>query len=382
MRAHETSFGFFQRVDDPACGRIRDLLNGWFARFAGSQDAEAVADLRGRFRAKEDGQFDSAFWELYLHEAFSRLGFEIAAHPDSERGTKPDFALTRGTDRLYVEAVAPQPGFSSRNEPRNVQMVIEHVNEAFHPDFLLRLRFVRARDGTPRKVAVRKAVSDALHALQWEAVWKGDMSESERDIEVDVGDGWKIGLTALPLPPESRGRPPGPMIFSYKGGVGYPDALGPAMVPTLYEKANKYGDLDAPHVVAIWVIDLMASQDTAALALFGSWFEMEDGTHRTGLDLRSRPREGIWSPGAKHRGRASAVLATSSFEFGYPAVARTLPRLWPNPWADRPLNADLPFPSSTVSADEATVLNRPAAVAPPELFELPEGWPGQPFRDA
>lgn len=47
-RAHESDYGFFQRVDDPACNPIRDLLSEWFERFASLQDSEAVADPRQR----------------------------------------------------------------------------------------------------------------------------------------------------------------------------------------------------------------------------------------------------------------------------------------------------------------------------------------------
>lgn len=74
------------------------------------------------------------------------------------------------------------------------------------------------------------------------------------------------------------------------------------------------------------------------------------------------------------------MLAANSFRFGYPAVARVLPRYWPNPWAEQPLSVDLPFPASVVSDDETTVVNSLEAISASELFELPEDWPGQPFQ--
>ncbi len=273
------------------------------------------------------------------------------------------------------------PGFSGRNEPRNVQMVIEHVNEAYHPDFLLRLHYVIAGDETPRRATVRKEVSDWLYGLAWEDIWKDDLASSVHpETAIEVDGGWKIGLTALPLPPENRGREKGPMIFAYQGFVGNADGLGLAILPGLHEKANKYGDLDAPHVIALWVMDAMASEDTAALALFGGWFSTEEGTHRTGLNLRKERTKSLWSPSAKHRERASAVLATNSFEFGYPAIARTLPRLWPNPWANRPLSTGLPFARSLVSGDEETAENVAATITASELFGLPTDWPGRAFQ--
>lgn len=382
-RAQESDYDFFQRVDDPACDRIRDLFNQWFERFASSQDAEAVADLRQRFRAKQKGQFLAAFWELYLHELFSRLDFQAQVHPPSGRGgTRPDFLMTRGETRFYLEAVMPTPGYSpSDNQPASVDTVTEYVSEAFRPQFRLRLRHIIPGPNMPRKKAVIRAVGDWLDSLNWASLWKGDPQSSVYpEAELHIGDGWQIGLDAIPLDPSLQSDELRPMIFSYPGFSGYPDGLGEAVLPLLIEKTSKYGELDAPLMVAMWVVDLMANPQTAPLALFGSWFSVDEGTHRTGLEL-DESRSGLWTPGTKTRGRACGVLAAYSFSFGYPAVARALPRYWPNPWAETPLALDLPVPTSTVSDDETTVVNRPETISANKLFELPEDWPGQPFQN-
>ena len=380
QRAHESDYVFLQRVDDPVFGRIRELFNEWFARFEATQDPSAVNYLRGCFRAKQPGQLLSAFWELYLHELFCRLGFEAQVHPESERGSRPDFLMTRAETRLYLEAVMPTPGFSpSDNRPASVATVIEYVNEAFRPQFWLRLRHIIPGPSIPRKKAVIRAVGNWLDSLKWEECWKGERPSIYPETELHVDDGWKIGLTAIPLDPSLHRSEPGVMIFSYPGSVGYPDGLGQAVLPLLTEKTSKYGELDAPLMVAMWVRDSMANPQTAPLALFGGWLSVDDGTHGTGLDL-ANDRSGLWTPGAKTRGRACGVLAANSFGFGYPAVARVLPRYWPNPWAEKPLDVELPFPTSVVSEDETTVVNRPETTSASELFELPADWPGQPFQ--
>lgn len=382
-RAHESDYGFFQRVDDPACGRIRDLLNQWFERFATSQDAEAVADLRQRFRAKQSGQFLAAFWELYLHELFARLGFQARVHPASAKGgNRPDFLMTQGGTRFYLEAVMPTPGFSpSDNQPASVATVTEYVNEAFRSQFRLRLRHIIPGPNFPRRKAVIRAVGDWLDSLDWADLWKGAPQKSVYpETELHISDGWQIKLAAIPLDPSCQSDEPRSMIFSYPGFIGYPDGLGEAVLPLLVEKTSKYGELDAPLMVAMWVVDLMANPHTAPLALFGSWFSVKGGTHRTGLELQD-DRSGLWTPGAKTRERGCGVLAINSFDFGYPAVARMLPRYWPNPWTEKPLGVDLPFPTSTVSDDEATVVNLPETISASELLELPEDWPGQPFQN-
>ncbi len=102
--AHESHYGFLQRVKDPVFERVRSVLNEWFERFAEAQEVAAVKDLRNRLRGKGKGQFSPAFWELYLHELFARLGFDAQVHPASGRGTKPDFLLTGNGTRFYLEA--------------------------------------------------------------------------------------------------------------------------------------------------------------------------------------------------------------------------------------------------------------------------------------
>ena len=42
-----------------------------------------------------------------------------------------------------------------------------------------------------------------------------------------------------------------------------------AIGPTLDEKASKYGDLDAPYVIAAWVMSAVATEESLAQALFG-----------------------------------------------------------------------------------------------------------------
>jgi hypothetical protein len=381
----ESDYDFLQRVDDPVFARVRDLLNEWFEHFARSQEDQAVKDLRNRLRAKGEGQFKSAFWELYLHELFGRLGFEASVHPESDRGTKPDFELTGNGTRFYLEAVAPIPHYSDGDdEPPNAATVTEFINAAHHPRFWLRLRYLIPGTNTPRKKEVVKAVEDWLGSLVWDELWSGDLASSiHPETDLEVGDGWKIGLAALPIERSGPANPNRPMIALYQGSGGYPDGLGREVLPTLKEKSTRYGKLDAPLVIALWVIDRMANPETASLALFDGWAGFDAGPVKTGWERRP-DRKGLWTPGAKRRGRAAGVLATSIFDFGYPSVTRAMPRYWPNAWAEEPLTLELPFATSAVSADQSEVVNSPATIFPAELFELPAEWPGPeaPFEHA
>jgi hypothetical protein len=66
-RHDEERFAFLNRSASRYFGYVRELMEEWFSHVP----AEAQADLRGALRA-DDRQSESAFWELYLHEAYLR----------------------------------------------------------------------------------------------------------------------------------------------------------------------------------------------------------------------------------------------------------------------------------------------------------------------
>lgn len=76
---------------------------------------------------------------------------------------------------------------------------------------------------------------------------------------------------------------------------------------TLDAKANRYGDLDAPFVVAIWIGSRYTSPGALGEALFGFETPSDLGAHATHLPSHVE-RDGIWTPNRQRRGRISAVL--------------------------------------------------------------------------
>jgi hypothetical protein len=379
-RASESSYQFLDRVDDPVFARVRDLFNDWFASLAAHQSEEAARDMRGRLRSKQTLQFYGAFWELYLHEAFTRLGFDIESHPQSSKDTRPDFLLTREKERFYMEAVMPSPSTDEEEGPASVQTVTEYVDGARHPDFYLSLHSISAGQSTPKKAQVTKEVEAWLNTLEWCDWWTAPGSASSPALprtELTVRD-WKLEVSAIPRSPERRGLQV-PMIAIYPAMGGFPSAVAKDVQPKLADKANRYGDLDAPYVIAVWFMATFASQQTAPEALFGYEVPTDVGTLALDLPPSTQRLPSLWSAKNERRGRVAAVLAAPSFDFNYSAVTKAMPRLWSNPWADRPFDIDTPFANSRVQADESAVTNTAAAVPPSELFDLPADWPGTPF---
>jgi hypothetical protein len=162
------------------------------------------------------------------------------------------------------------------------------------------------------------------------------------------------------------------------GFAAFEESAMAAVVPTLDEKASKYGQLDAPHVIAAWVMSPLASGFSLPAALFGAQVPIALGRHELTLPGADQ-RRGLWTPDRQRRDRPAAVLVVGSWDFNFNAVARALPRLWHNPWAADALTVGLPFAASRLANDERSIENTDATIDPAELFELAPDWPGVPF---
>lgn len=276
----------------------------------------------------------------------------------------------------------PSASEGEPSEPGSVRTVLEYLDAAVNDDFYLKVRFVTAGKETPKKIEVVSVVQAWLSSLAWSDWWhETDGVEAQRpEAELPVRD-WLLGLTALPRSPARRGVRDAPMIVVYLGITGWPDAVADQVGPKLEEKANKYGDLDAPYVIASWFMSAFASEGTAAQTLFGISVPWEDGRHRLDLQSGEKAHRGLWTADRPHRGRVSGLLAANSFDFNYSAIARVTPRLWLNPWADQRLSVNLPYAISCVSSYQASVENVPGAMDAATLVGVPHDWPGRPFEE-
>lgn len=87
------SFDFCDRNAQPQVGKVRNILNHWFSRYPENEQNE----LKCRFQK----EFDSALYELFLHELFISQGFNVTVHPKLPHTVKtPDFLLSK---RHYIE---------------------------------------------------------------------------------------------------------------------------------------------------------------------------------------------------------------------------------------------------------------------------------------
>ncbi len=262
----EDTFSFLNRSASPASERIRNLLESFFRRYPSSESAE--------LKRKFETQFDSAFFELYLHELLLRLGCEVTVHP-TLNGTdaKPDFlARFRQGQEVIVEAVLATD-CTDKERARDARLIVLHdaINsKMISPNFFICFGPMPDRDAVPTPKKIRKFIKERIAGLDPDVVAHAIRigCGSPRWTYRDEG-GFELEITVFPA--------------ALKKSIDY--------------KATKYGELDKPFVIALNATSKWgAGRDVVVKALFGS---KESGDKS----------DGVWN--ATRNTRLSGVLVTT-----------------------------------------------------------------------
>jgi hypothetical protein len=362
--ANESIFAFLNGSATDFFTEVRRLLEEWLSHLP----AEHRSDLVARIRSSSDDAFESAFWELYLHEAFRCSGADIDIHPDIPESTKrPDFRVRFTSWSFYLEAVRVGAAPTDLGEQRRlaeVQSVLDSL-----PANKFTLQFSWDVIG-PSSLGTKK-LKTAL------AEWLGGLDHAVLMRQVDTlgyfsgptlpwnVDGWKLKFTALPVNPKPRTGLVG--IRGPGRARGVDNATG--LRRALDSKANKYGALDAPLVIAVLSNTEYPTRPYETLeALYG----LSSLTPtRPAERLDDLARDGHWfTRMGWRRGHAPQVILASGLKPW--SILTTRPQLWrtlepgiiaPHQpgWLDR-VDVDGPEPTINTGAPLH------------DLFGLPADW--------
>ncbi len=196
LRAGESPFGFLNRSAWPRNPNVRSELERWYKRFPDSN-----GDLRSRFRRK-DQNHESAFFELFLHELFVRLGLSVEVNPTLAGGSKPDFLVAGSGSRAYVEAtvVADTIGDSPLEAP--VFEAINRLDGEVPAGWGVSIDTEGTLERAPRLPSITRKIRSWLNDLEPAApTWKNFDSSTAPRLEVSAdpacGD-WVVRAKAVP----------------------------------------------------------------------------------------------------------------------------------------------------------------------------------------
>ena len=282
---------------------IRGKCESWFEHIP----PKNRADLRSRFRSPRDSQHKGAFFELFLHEMFIRLGCHVEMQPKVSEQT-PDFRVSQDGKTIYVEATTVGETSNPFYRGRNEQAVIDELNSSLSsPHFFIGVDM----EGTLKKTLGRGCVPSKFKKLL-DAHDPKDVQSlidkcglyaapSER---IECGD-WTLTGWLVPafehIPWGDSERPI--VIEPYR--ARFLDPIS-SVRDALCIKAKKYSSLEAPLAIAVNALNPFYSpQECDIDVLWGN----QSILSQIGPNARTqyvRQPNGFWS--SKNNGGTAAVL--------------------------------------------------------------------------
>ena len=237
--------------------KIRNKLEAWFKKYP----LEHQKDLRERFRSTDNYNHRGAYFELFLHELLTTLGFSLTIHPEiSGTRKRPDFLAVKDNQRFYLEATAVGPESGPFTKNKNELDVLDKINGLSSPHFRITYdmqgKLSRTLSRNESKNEVVSPIKKLLDSHDREEVQRlidkhgRNEAPSER---IQVGD-WSFEAWLSPIAPEDRDNDPKrPLILGHHRAKRL-DCFKP-IKKALTNKKKKYGNLDTPLIVAVHTLD-------------------------------------------------------------------------------------------------------------------------------
>ena len=335
----ESQFCFLDRSGRPQFDTARQRINDWFSRICpGLRDG-----VLQRLRSGDDQEFDAGFWELYLHELFTRLGYEISCEPALPNGRKIDFLLRRGDAAFYLEATTAGKPAEQRGADARRDRIYRELDQVKTSAFMMGITIDQAgRSDAPKLARLREDVEGWLAGLDPDEVvrrWDADGEVPSHCWSDDSG--WALTIEALPNKPELRDQPverPLGMFFEDTSDAVRDEI---PLKGALKRKApSRYGDLTLPYAVAVseTLPNIFDPVPHRTNVLFGNLKFM----YGDALGPRwVRASDGIWrGPGAHPRNRRLAAVLFASQLTPWTIDQAEL-EWWDNPFANCPVPDEL-----------------------------------------
>lgn len=290
----ESSFQCLNQFDWPDGVRLRRNLETWFKRFPASEQK----DLRGKFRSDSNQQHEGAFFELFLHELITRLGFLTSAHPViAGVKTHPDFLICHEGRSLYLEATTVGKRSGPFTRSPNEQNVIDNLNTLCSPYFYIGVHMEGELKRTLRREHVTRRFEKLLVAhdpIDVKRLFEEQGMYSTPSERIEYGN-WSLEGWLCPISSESRekgNRRQQIVIDPYR--ATWTDSVTP-LRKALTQKAGHYGKLDLPLVVAVNTRDgFYNGRDNDMDVLFGKQQLLYSAENPDLPPQMDRKGDGIW----------------------------------------------------------------------------------------
>lgn len=365
----------------------RHLLETWFQDYGTDREQNRKLDhdrkkLGEKFRAGEDNNHLSAFFELYAHALLKHQGFLVyPEHVVGQSARGPIDFLVRPPDNLpfYLEAVIAMDSEAEIKSERQLEELRQSLSKINNPNFLIDFKWKRKSEEQLPTAQMRSDLQKWLQGLD-----PGEHSTGEKKPEPASYDlnGWQILFFAIPR--SRQGKLKHPVIGQPLRAQWAP--IENQLRKKLEEKAEKakkgeYGNLEYPYVIAVNILaldslgcDLDEVFFGKEVVLFNKKTEKVTITRSPLLLDRPYGENGFWL--ARRRWRNTHVSAVLLVNGLWPlSIAHESPILWHNPRAANPLNPDIWQGPQKILDPKTSRWNFREGMNAWEILCLPQAWP-------
>jgi len=349
----EDTFSFLNRSASPEYESVREVLEDFFSRYPSTERPELKSKCRS--------QFDTAFFELFIHELLLRLDCEVTVHPTLDgTASKPDFLarFPSGEEVIIEAAIATDLSDEERACNARLNTLYETINRNVNsPNFFLCLGPMYNPDAVPAPEKIWKFIKRKIADLNPDLVTKAVENRLPNALPrwtYRHANGFELEFCAIPKSPGTRDNPEIRPIGAFPGRARWGGGSS-ALKKAIKSKASKYELSGRPFVVAVNAISKWGdSRDDDVEALFGT------------QESSVKP-DAVWNHTKNTRLSGVLITKVSSWSIHCAPLC-----LYHNPFAKRPC-LDLPWkiPQSIRHDSQMHWLEGRKST---ELFHLPENW--------
>mgnify|MGYP006285692661 FL=1 len=363
----DDTYDFLNRSARDYAERVREELNKWFSNLP----KEEKETMKRRFKT----EFISAFFELFLHELYLKLGYDITIHPKI-KGTSncPDFLVKKDNIKFILEATVNTDLSNEEKRQKAIkQTYYDEINKIKSPKCFLRLIEVSLPKG--RQPAGRKIRAFLKRKLENIDIDKLFNKYEEKGFEVlptwtfEDEEGAFVKVQPIPKSNNTKEkeniRPIGmyPIETKWGGTIS-------SLYSSLISKAGKYGNPDLPYIIAVNSLSNFGTDTYEVMeVLFGTLkYYINSNGEQTHMD---RKPNGLFygNKGIQYK-RVSGVIVTTLLHTN---LSKASFHLYHNPWAKKPFPEKL-FPFTQYKAKNGNMVKKDGQKLK-DIFELPDNWP-------
>lgn len=322
----ERVVSIFQYLNQYGSSALLNAVESWFVHYP----EEHRHDLRSRFRSDNNDNHDGALFELACHEILRHEGFVPEIHPELPGSSKrPDFLIRESDKKCYFEVTVTGTRDGPFELHPNEQGVIDHLNSLTSQDFYIGVEFKGKLTTTLSRRKIVDPFEDLLQNHTRDEVvniTKGRRRDDAPFATISHGDWLAKGWLVPIADPEIGTRRS--QIVRYPFKAARTDVAG-SVKTAINHKRKRYGELDAPLVIAVNVRDIFYNGfDNDMGILFGQEVISYSSSDPDIPGVTTRRDNGIWS----RQRKVDAVFICSCFDILN--LRNLTARLYVNPRTD------------------------------------------------